>query len=236
MLGWDENLDSGISPEGTIMSWRGMKYGIDAAKLGHDVVMTPTTYSYLDYCQGDPTIDPPIYDRLRVSKCYSFEPVPSGIDSKYILGGQGNLWTEGIPTLRYAEYMTYPRGWALSEVFWSPKSKKDWTSFIPRLENQFKRSDVADQNYSKAIYDAIVKISMRNGKFIMELGSEIPELEIFYSFDDTMPDSHSYKYIQPVELPDGPITLRVITYRNGSPIGHLITLRPDDLKKRSMQN
>ena len=147
-----------------------------------------------------------------------------------------HLWTEGIPTLRYAEYMTYPRGWALSEVFWSPKSKKDWTSFIPRLENQFKRSDVADQNYSKAIYDAIVKISMRNGKFIMELGSEIPELEIFYSFDDTMPDSHSYKYIQPVELPDGPITLRVITYRNGSPIGHLITLRPDDLKKRSMQN
>jgi hexosaminidase len=236
MLGWDENLDSGISPEGTIMSWRGMKYGIDAANLGHDVVMTPTTYAYLDYCQGDPTVDPPIYDRLRVSKCYSFEPVPSGVDSKHILGGQGNLWTEGVPTLRYAEYMTYPRGWALSEVFWSPKAKKDWSGFIPRLENQFKRSDVADLNYSKAIYDAIVKISMRNGKMVMELGSEIPDLEIFYSFDDTMPDSHSYKYIQPVELPDGPITLRVVTWRNGSPIGHLITLRPDDLKKRSTQN
>lgn len=236
MLGWDENLDSGISPEGTIMSWRGMKYGIEAAKLGHDVVMTPTTYSYLDYCQGDPTVDPPIYDRLRVSKSYSFEPEPEGVNSKYILGGQGNLWTEGIPTLRYAEYMTYPRGWALSEVFWSPKSKKDWTGFIPRLENQFKRSDVADQNYSKAVYDAIVKISMRNGKMVMDLGAEIPDLEIFYSFDDTMPDSHSYKYIQPVELPDGPITLRVITYRNGTPIGHLITLRPDDLKKRSTLN
>jgi hexosaminidase len=236
LLGWDENLESGVSADATIMSWRGVKNGMDAANLGHDVVMTPTSFTYLDYCQGDPTVDPPIYANLRVSKCYSFEPVPEGVDARFILGGQGNLWTEGVPTLRYAEYMTYPRGWALAEVFWSSKEKKDWTDFVPRLENQFKRYDVADLNYSKAVYDAIIRVGMRNGKMVVEMGTEIPDLDIYYSWNDTMPDSHSLKYTKPFELPEGPVTLRVITYRNGLPIGHLITLRPDDLKKRSLQN
>ena len=155
------------------MSWRGIKGGIEAAKMGHDVVMTPTTFAYLDYCQGDPTVDPPIYANLRVNKCYSYELIPEGVDPKHILGGQGNLWTENIPTLRYAEYMTYPRGWALSEVFWSQKEKKDWKNFVPRLENQFKRSDVADVNYSRSIYDAIVTPSIKGGKMMLELGTEI---------------------------------------------------------------
>ena len=233
LLGWDEILDGGISPEATVMSWRGIKNGIEAAKMGHDVVMTPTTFAYLDYCQGDPTVDPPIYANLRISKCYNYEPVPEGVDAKYILGGQGNLWTEQIPTLRYAEYMTYPRGWALSEVFWSQRDKKDWTNFLPRLENQFKRWDVADLNYSRAIYDAIVKPYVKNGKIVLDLGVEISELEIFYTIDGTMPDNHSSHFTKAVELPEGPITLRVITYRNGEPIGHLITLKPDDLKKRA---
>ena len=233
LLGWDEILEGGISPEATLMSWRGIKGGIEAAKMGHDVVMTPTTFAYLDYCQGDPTVDPPIYANLRVSKCYSYELIPEGVDAKHILGGQGNLWTENIPTLRYAEYMTYPRGWALSEVFWSQKEKKDWKNFVPRLENQFKRSDVADVNYSRAIYDAIVTPYFKGDKMMLELGTEIADLDIYYTFDCTMPDSHSLKYTHPVELPDGPLTLRVITYRNGSPIGHLITLKPEELKKRT---
>jgi hexosaminidase len=124
----------------------------------------------------------------------------------------------------------------LAEVFWSPKEKKEWTNFVPRMENQFKRSDMADLNYSKAVYDAIVRIGLRNGKMVVEMGAEIPDLDIYYSWNDTMPDSHSLKFTKPFELPEGPVTLRVITYRNGSPIGHLITLRPDDLKKRATQN
>ena len=119
------------------MSWRGIKGGIEAAQLGHDVVMTPTTFAYLDYTQGDPTVDPPIYANLRMKKCYSFNPVPEGVDAKYILGGQGNLWTEQIATLRHADYMTYPRGWALAEVFWTPDEKKNWDNFVQRVENQF---------------------------------------------------------------------------------------------------
>ncbi|MVM37542.1 family 20 glycosylhydrolase [Spirosoma sp. HMF3257] len=232
LLGWDEILEGGISPTATVMSWRGIKGGIEAAKEGHNVVMTPTTFAYLDYNQGDPTVDPPIYAFLRARTSYGYEPVPDGVDAKYILGGQGNLWTEQIPTLRYAEYMTYPRAWALSEVYWSPKEAKNWPNFVQRMETHFERADMAQVNYSRAIYDAIVKTSMKDGKLRLELEGEIPGLDIYYTIDDTMPDQFSTRYSQPVDLPDGPINLRVITYRAGKPIGHLITLSRDALQKR----
>lgn len=232
MIGWDEILEGGVPGDAAVMSWRGVKGGIEAAQAGHNVVMTPTTFAYLDYNQGDATIDPPIYATLRTRKSYSFEPVPDGVDPKRILGGQGNLWTEQIPTMRYAEYMTYPRAWALSEVYWSPKEAKNWPNFVQRMESQFGRADVAGINYSKAIYDAIVRTSTKDGKLMLELEGEVPGLDIFYTIDDTMPDQFSTRYTQPVALPDGPITLRVITYRAGKPIGHLITLKRDDLAKR----
>ena len=233
LMGWDEILEGGISPGASVMSWRGIEGGIEAAHLGHDVVMSPTTFAYLDYTQGDPTVDPPIYANLRMEKCYSFDPVPEGVDSKYILGGQGNLWTEHLPTYRSVEYMTYPRAWALAEVFWSPKESKNWGNFIKRAENQFDRSDLAGVNYSKAIYDAIVKTRRENGKLILELSSEVPGLEIYYTLNGTMPDDHASKYVQSVKIPDGPVTLRVITYREGQPIGHLITLDRNMLEGRA---
>jgi hexosaminidase len=233
LIGWDEILDGGISPGATVMSWRGMAGGIKAAKMGHDVVMTPTTFTYLDYTQGDPTVDPPIYASLRLKTTYSFEPVPADVDPKYILGGQGNLWTEHIPSLRSAEYMTYPRAWALAEVFWSPHEIKQWNGFIKRVENQFKRSDIGDKNYSRAIYDPIIRSSRKEGKLWLIIESEVPDLDIYYSIDETMPDDHSLKYSGPVELPDGPIVLRVISWRNGKPLGHLITLALDQLRRRS---
>ncbi len=232
LLGWDEILEGGISPEATVMSWRGVKRGIEAAQMGHDVVMTPTTFAYLDYNQGDQTVDPPIYASLRVKKSYSFEPVPDGVDAKYILGGQGNLWTEQIPNLRAAQYMMYPRGWALSEVYWSPKEKKDWKNFSQRMETHFTRADAADINYSRAVYDAIIRTSLRNDTLILIMDKELSDLKIYYTIDDTMPDDHSLQYTDPIELPDGPITLRAISYRNGKPIGHLITLKRDELLKR----
>ncbi len=233
LLGWDEILEGGISPGATVMSWRGIKGGIEAAQMGHEVVMSPTTFAYLDYNQGDQSIDPPIYSGLRVSKSYSYEPVPDGVDAKYILGGQGNLWTEQVATLRYAQYMTYPRAWALSEVYWSPKIAKNWDNFAQRMESHFERADIAEINYSKAVYDAIVETSTKNGKLTLEMGSELSGIDIYYTLDDAMPDRYSPKYSTPVELPDGPITLRVITYRGGKPIGHLITLKRAQLEQRA---
>ena len=233
LIGWDEILDGGISPEATVMSWRGIKGGIEAAKLGHDVVMTPTTFAYLDYVQGERTIDPPIYASLRLKKCYSYEPIPDGVDPKYILGGQGNLWTEQIPTLRYAQYMLFPRAWALSEVYWTPKENKKWDDFILRVENKFDRADLAGINYSKAIYDPIIKTSLKDGKLLLTMETEAPGMEIYYTIDDAMPDNFTSMYTQPVVLPEGPITLRVITYRTGKPLGHLITLKREELDKRA---
>lgn len=234
LLGWDEILEGeGISGDAAVMSWRGIKGGIEAAERGHYVVMSPTTFAYIDYQQGEATVEPPIYASLRISKSYSFDPVPEGVDSKYILGGQGNLWTEQIVTLRHAEYMTWPRGWALSEVYWSPAEKKNWDDFIRRTENQFTRNDFSGINYSRAIYDPIISKRIVNGKMIVEMVSEAPGLEIRYTVDDSMPDKYAPLYSKPFEIPEGgPVTLRVMTYRNGKPMGNLITLRPDVLKNR----
>ena len=233
LIGWDEILEGGLAPEATVMSWRGIKGGIEAAKMGHDVVMTPTTFGYLDYQQGEQTIEPPIYASLRLNKCYSFDPVPEGVDAKYILGGQGNLWTEQVATLHHAEYMTWPRGWALAEDFWSPKEVKNWVNFVQRAEKQFDRDDIAGINHSLAIYDAIINVREKDGKMTVEMDSEVPGLDIFYTVDGAMPNTYSPEYSKPFDIPDGPVTLRMITYRNGKSIGHLITLKPEDLKKRA---
>jgi len=233
LLGWDEILEGGISPEATVMSWRGVKGGIEAAHMGHDVVMTPTTFAYLDYTQGDPTVDPPIYATLRLNKSYSFDPVPEGVDAKYILGGQGNVWTEQISTMRHLEYMTYPRGWALAEVFWSPGASKNWDNFVQRVETHFSRADVAGVNYSKAMYDAIVKPTMKDSSIWVEMATEVPGLDIYYTVDGGMPNRYSPNYDKPFKVPEGPVTLRVVTYRIGVEIGHLITLRPEELMRRA---
>jgi hexosaminidase len=233
LLGWDEILEGGISPGATVMSWRGIKGGIEASQLGHDVVMTPTTFAYLDYTQGDPTVDPPIYASLRLQQCYSFNPVPEGAVEKHILGGQGNLWSEQIATLRHAEYMTWPRGLALAEVYWTPDERKNREDFIRRVEIQFKRCDIAEVNYSLAMFDAIVKTRMKNDKMLVEMAAEIPGIDLFYTIDGSMPDEYSPKYTNPFELPVGPVTLRVISYRNGEEIGHLITLDPEELDARA---
>lgn len=232
LLGWDEILEGGISPDATLMSWRSLEGGIEASRLGHDVIMTPTQYAYIDYQQGDPTIEPPLYAGLRMKTCYSFEPVPEGAVEKHVLGGQGNLWTEQVPTFRHAEYMTWPRGWALAEVFWSRKEAKNWPDFSRRAELQFVRASNAAVNYSTALYDPIIEVSRKDGKMIVTMDTEAQGMKIYYTIDDTMPDNFSPEYTGPLTIPEGPVTLRVISYRNGKPLGHLITLSPVELARR----
>ncbi|MEO6452723.1 MAG: beta-N-acetylhexosaminidase, partial [Ginsengibacter sp.] len=154
-LGWDEILEGGLAPGAAVMSWRGMKGGIEAAKMKHEVVMSPTDFAYIDYMQGDPVIEPRVYATLRLKKAYQFEPVPEGVDSKYIKGGQANLWTEQVYNMRHAEYMIWPRALAISEKLWSPKENNDWNNFVKRVEDQFKRFDKAETKYAPSIYDPI---------------------------------------------------------------------------------
>lgn len=235
IIGWDEILENNLSQDVAVMSWRNMQGGIEAAKTGHFVVMTPKKYAYLDFYQGDSTIEPPVYNSLKVSKSYSFEPLPDDVEAKYILGGQANLWTEKVPTFRHVEYMTYPRAWALADVYWSTKESKNWNHFAKRMEAHFERADYANINYCKAVYDAGIKTSKSGENLILTMTTELSDLDIFYTIDGTMPDSKSIKYSQPVELPLADNTLRAITYRNGKPIGHLITLNDAELRKRIMK-
>jgi hexosaminidase len=137
LLGWDEILEGGLAPNATVMSWRGIEGGVAAAKSGHDVVMTPNEWCYLDYYQGDPAREPLcIGSMLPLEKVYEYEPIPaelSGEEGAHVLGGQGNLWTEYMPTFKQVQYMALPRAAALAEVFWSPKGERDPGEFRRRL-------------------------------------------------------------------------------------------------------
>ncbi|MFP4471610.1 MAG: beta-N-acetylhexosaminidase, partial [Bacteroidales bacterium] len=125
LIGWDEILEGGLAPEATVMSWRGFDGGIEAARQGHDVVMSPVSHCYFDYYQGNPDFEPvAIGGFTTLKKVYSFDPTPPVLnaeEAKHILGGQGNVWTEYIPSPEHAEYMSTPRMTALAEVLWSPK-------------------------------------------------------------------------------------------------------------------
>ena len=156
LIGWDEILEGGIAPEATVMSWRGVAGGIEAAKQGHDVIMTPTTYYYLDYYQCDPKDQPlAIGGYLPLEKVYSFDPRFDELtpeQNAHILGVQGNVWTEYISTQEYLEYMTYPRMLAISETGWTPSSKKDFEDFIARFNIERKHLDAMGINYFKGEY------------------------------------------------------------------------------------
>ncbi len=154
MLGWDEILEGGLSPNAMVMSWRGVKGGVEAAKQKHDVVMSPNNFFYLDYYQADPKTEPiAIGGNLPLSKCYSFEPDLPELtpeETKYVVGIQANVWTEYISNIKYAEYMTYPRALALSEIAWSPKQEKNYEAFKKRVTGHMPAMDALKINYSKA--------------------------------------------------------------------------------------
>lgn len=235
LMGWDEILEGGLAPEATVMSWRGMKGGIDAAKMNHHVVMTPTDNCYLDLYQGDPAVEPPTYSMLRLRNCYNFDPVPKEVlNPAMILGGQGSLWTESVPNYRHAEYMTWPRAFALAEALWSPKEQKNWENFIPRMEGHMARYDFSNTNYARSVFDPVirpVKDSV-NKTFQIALDTELKDLEVYYTFDGTYPDKFSAAYKEPLSIPSGADLFRVLTYRNGKPLGKMISVSIKDLEKR----
>ncbi|MCG9793124.1 beta-N-acetylhexosaminidase [Flavobacterium algicola] len=154
IIGWDEILEGGLAPNATVMSWRGEKGGIEAAKMKHDVVMTPTKYCYFDFYQTSKKEDEPlaIGGLTTVEDVYSYEPTPKELtaeEGKYVLGAQGNVWTEYMSTPEHVEYMILPRLTALSEVIWSKKEDKNWTNFQERLQHITKIYDAKNYNYAK---------------------------------------------------------------------------------------
>lgn len=136
LLGWDEILEGGLAPDATVMSWRGMQGGIAAARAGHHAVMSPSTYCYLDYCQDDPAREPIAAGPfITLRTAYSWDPAPDSLGAEVvpmILGVQGNLWCEHIPTAEHVEHMMWPRLLAIAEVGWSDPARKDYDDFRTR--------------------------------------------------------------------------------------------------------
>lgn len=154
IIGWDEILEGGLAPNATVMSWRGIKGGIEAAKQHHDVIMTPEHTVYFDYYQNKDKKNEPlaIGGLTTVEDVYNFEPTPAELtreEQKYILGAQANVWSEYMETTDHVEYMILPRMTALSEVVWSSKESRNWQDFSKRLKYFSKRYDAMGLNYAK---------------------------------------------------------------------------------------
>ena len=157
LVGWDEILEGGLAPNAVVMSWRGVDGGIAAARAGHDVVMAPGSHTYLDHYQSADTIAEPlaIGGFLPLDTVYAFEPVPPDLttgEARYVLGAQGQLWTEYVPDPKRAEYMVFPRLCALAEVLWTPREGRDYADFTRRLATHLERLAVLDVNYRPRAY------------------------------------------------------------------------------------
>ena len=161
IIGWDEILEGGLAADATVMSWRGTEGGIAAARLGHDVIMTPGTHLYFDYYQSDSTrrATDPVNGSDRyttVEKVYGYEPIPEELtaaEARHILGAQANVWTEYMPTFRRVQHQTLPRMTALSEVVWSAPERRDWADFRGRLQGMRARWEVLGWAYAPYTFE-----------------------------------------------------------------------------------
>lgn len=202
IIGWDEILEGGLAPDATVMSWRGEEGGIEAAKQKHDVIMTPNTYLYLDYYQGNPATEPlAIGGYLPLEKVYSYEPYPAALteeQKKYIKGVQGNVWTEYIPDDRSVDYFTYPRALALAEITWSPQHKKDYTRFTTALPKQLARLDDARINFRIPEPQGLEDEVVTGASATVTLKPSVAFATIRYTLDGSIPAANSTLYTKPI--------------------------------------
>lgn len=205
MIGWDEILEGGLAPSATVMSWRGEKGGIAAANMGHDVIMTPGKWLYLDHYQGDPKVAPypAIGGYNTLDSTYSYDPVPKEIDASkahHILGAQANVWMEYLPTHEIMEWRTYPRLIALAEVGWTAKKNKNYKDFERRIANQLVRLDGHHVNYYIPQPEQMTP-SCNFVAFVdsakLEFKSTRP-VRMVYTTDGAEPTNMSHEYIKPL--------------------------------------
>ncbi|RAK03157.1 hexosaminidase [Larkinella arboricola] len=228
MIGWDEIMDGNappiqVSPSATVMSWRGVEGGIRAARLGHDVIMTPENFVYLDHYQGDRAQEPLAFGRLTpLEETYSYNPTPAELPDrvqKHMMGIQANVWTEYLKTPGQVEYMVWPRAAAVAEIAWTPATQKSWPDFTQRLPDLFRRLDYLQTTYSRAYYAVrIESMPQSDGHVQLALFTNEKAAEIRYTTDGSEPGSQSVRYDRPLRL-DKPTSLKAVTVKNGQVIG-----------------
>jgi hexosaminidase len=184
--------------------------------------------------QSDAIVEPPVYASLRLKKTYEFEPVPEGVDSKLIKGGQGNIWSEQLYNTRHLQYMTWPRGLAISECLWSPKMARDWNKFTKKVEYNFERMDIRQVKYARAMFDPIFVVKKdERDSVLIELSTEVEGLDIHYSFDNSHPDNFYPKYQKPLYIPKEAQVLKVVTYRKGIVMSRQIDMPVKEIRRRA---
>jgi hexosaminidase len=203
IIGWDEILEGGLAPNAAVMSWRGTEGGIAAAKASHYVVMSPGSHCYFDHYQGEQKTEPlAIGGYTPLETVYDFNPIPTELsaeESNYILGAQGNVWTEYMEDFAKVEYMSMPRMAALAEVLWGKDTSSNYTDFKNRLLLHFSLLDKMNVNYSKALFEVKAKISASDDHLLkVELAAANPTSSIFYTLDNTNPTNTSLLYRQPI--------------------------------------
>ncbi|MBS1946743.1 MAG: family 20 glycosylhydrolase [Bacteroidetes bacterium] len=203
VIGWDEILQGGLAPNATVMSWTGIEGGITAAEQHHNVIMTPAEYCYFNFYQSGSPGEPVAFCcMLTLPKVYSYDPIPDVLkpdERRYVLGTQGNLWTEYVPTYQNAEYMIFPRAVALAEVGWTNTALKQYEGFRTRLIKYLKRLDDHHVNYSRHLFEIKLTTSLNEEKQVTaSLAGVDKEYAIRYTLDGTGPTDRSPVYAQPV--------------------------------------
>ncbi|OIR13161.1 beta-hexosaminidase [mine drainage metagenome] len=211
VIGWEEIMQGGLAPNAVVASWTSIDAGIKAAKLKHEVIMTPWDHGMY-------------MDNSKIERSYSFNPVPDSVDAKYILGGEACLWTEDTPNDREVQRMFFPRALALSEIFWTPLNKKKYDDFLRRMQQRLHYFDAKKIKYSTMVFEPIVSF-MHHGvdSNKIKIETEIKSLDIYYSFDNTDPDEFYPKYDgHLLAIPKGATIIKAISYQNGKPVGKMV--------------
>lgn len=218
MIGWDEILEGGLSPNATVESWRGVQGGIEAAKMGHDVIMAPGGYCYFDHYQANPKFQPlAIGGYTSLKKVYNYEPVPAVLnkqEAKHILGAEGEVWTEYMPNFKKVEYMVLPRMAALAEVDWTTANRKNWPDFQRRITQHYLIYKALGYNYCPGSYKVDIDTKDSANRILVALQSEIYHATIRFTVNDSTLTTHSTKYIQPFIVQPG-MTIRSAVFLKG---------------------
>ena len=222
VIGWDEILEGVPMDDSVIMSWRGTEGGITAARMGHDVVMTPTSDMYFDQSQtlASQLEEIPVGGFINVMKVYSYEPLPASLtpeQQKHILGCQANVWCEYMPEERIRQYQILPRLAALSEVQWTMPERKNYKDFLKRLPKMLSIYDHYGYNYAKHIFDVACSYSVNVEKGSLEVSlSTLGNDPIYYTLDGTSPQTKkAMLYDDTPIVISSPSELKVSVFRNG---------------------
>ena len=220
VIGWDEILEGGIAPNATIMSWRGETGGLEAARQGHDAIMTPNTYFYLDYYQSKDIANEPfgIGGYLPIERCYSYEPYPAEMtdeEKSHIIGVQANVWTEYISTEDHVFYMLLPRLAALAEVQWCNADRKDWDRFYDAADDFCEIYGTMGYNYAKHVLQvkSDLKVDAEKKEAVVTLSAQ-GDAPIYYTLDGKTPTSRSKLYTGPITVTQT-CTLKAVAMNKG---------------------